>query len=416
MKETIKGLIVIAVIAVLALIPIIIFFSRSPVLIVAEQSFIVLYGEERLVKQTRNASIALFRPIKTVPVANDAGDDIISLSIGEISEKPFCVIFPLRFANSAKQYYELNPHIPVVLLEGRFPEDSNPSAFAIGNNTSDYFIYKTDIKKDFYRAGLAAIALITHEDPDHIGNIVIFIKSYLPQAKEAFLQAVDDYYNQGTDLTDPLPEDFYQFTEDSYTDDYSEYSDQLDENDRLPEEDEQLAGDNEQPAESEQLAENGEQPPEDGEQMAESEGQEEGVINEEFGVETAEQPPGWTMVSEHWAEPVVIEKRLPQTIFFESFSHFSEINDLSCVVLVDIGSEYMERKTGIPVIFFTWMDLSIVPDEIALVIDDSPWAQIVDAVRMVKAGVKNGLISSKFHFLNMEKFNRETLRKVRKLW
>jgi len=105
-----------------------------------------------------------------------------------------------------------------------------------------------------------------------------------------------------------------------------------------------------------------------------------------------------------------LEKPL-ETRFFTSFSDFSEIPGLSCVVLAGAGAEYLEQENGVPVIFMTWIDPFLVPDDVAIVVDDSPWAQAVEAVRMVTAGIGQGQIRSKFYILK-KNIDKEVLHKL----
>jgi len=352
MKKKHKSFLITAAIVLIAvLVPAVIFYSRAPVLIVTEQFFERLYGEERIKRENRRASLALLRPVKSVSVANDVGDDIASLAISDVSGNPFCVIFPFRFVRTADLYLRQNPHVPVILLEGRFAENQNPSAFAIGNNPSDIHIFKTDINADFYRAGLAAASIVEMSERAKAAEaeaagesasnspqgrsspprIAVFLEKDFPQAREAFLKAVNDY--------EPPPEE-----------------------------------------------------------------------KSKNGKQSSEEDSGLPAVA----------RVVPRTQFISVFSQFSSTPDLSCVVIVDFGTEYLENKAEIPVILFTWLDLFLIPDDVVLVIDDSPWAQAVKAVKMAGAaggeepsGSQSGLISSKFHFMKINKFDRETLRKIR---
>ena len=291
------------------LITLAIYNSRPPVLIVAEQSFIELYGRKRLRNEALFLSFSLFRPVKTVTIANEAEDDIVPFAVARISKKPYCVIFPLRFVQSAQLYREKNPNIPVVVLEGKFPESENPSEKILGENKSEYFIYKTDINNDFYNLGLAVSALKSKEEPKNDDSafenekndkVVFFIEQNLTQMKEIFLKGL---YDRG----------------------------------------------------------------------------------------------------------ILIE-----TQFFNSFSQYSEMSDLSCVILAGIGFEYLEKKTGIPVISFTWIAPSLLPFDVVMVINDSPWAQARQAVRMVGLGEKTGLIRSEFLVLNKKKFDKNVIAFIKK--
>jgi len=250
-----------------------------------------LYGEDRIRRDAAGASFALFRPVKTVSVSNDAGDDIVPFAIAEVSSKPYCVIFPLRFSRSARLYREQNPEIPVIILEGRYPENENPSGFALGANTLEYFIYKTDIESDFYRAAAAANAI----DKGKSGKIVVFYDKDMPQARDAFLRGL---YEQGN---------------------------------------------------------------------------------------------------------------LLETMFLVSFSQYSESGELSCVIMAGSGHEFFERRTGTPVFMFSWLSPNYLPNDVVLVINDSPWVQVKQAVKLLSAGERTGLIKSKFQYLDRRAFGRGLL-------
>jgi hypothetical protein len=166
-----------------------VFLARRPVLVVVDESFLMLYGEKRAKREISLSSLDLFRKIKPVPVEDDAGEDIVLVAVNETSKRPYCVIFSLRFARAARLFREQSPQIPAIILEGRYPEASNPSSFAIGSDLDDYFLYKTDISADFSRAAQAVLIL----DREKNGKIVIFTDTNTQsQAKEAFSQVLNE--------------------------------------------------------------------------------------------------------------------------------------------------------------------------------------------------------------------------------
>ena len=172
-----KPLIIAAGLMLVILTPFICFQTRSPVLIVSEDAFNSLYGEKRIKTEILLDSLAMFRKIKMVTVANDAGEDIVPHAISEISSKPYCVLFPFRFSRSAKLYKEQNPDIPIILLEGR----------STGNVTGIDIKYKTDLENDLKNAGLAA-SLIAVE-----GKIAVFLENTIEkQGKDAFLTGLGE--------------------------------------------------------------------------------------------------------------------------------------------------------------------------------------------------------------------------------
>jgi len=292
-KIKFKTIAIFTVFTLVLLVPIFIYLTRSPVLIVTDLAFVSLYGETRIRQEGQLSSLALFRRVRIVPVADEAGDDIVQIAINNVSSSPFCVIFPFRFFRSARIYREQNPGIPVVILENRYGSDSTYSV--INDNLNDYFIFKTDINAEFQKAGRAAVAL----DMGKNGKIAVFLDSHIhTQASDAFLLGMNSFENP------------------------------------------------------------------------------------------------------------------PQAFFFNNFSQFYEIPELSCVVLAGSGAEFLEKNEGIPVIFFSWIDPSLLTIETVLLINDSPLAQAVEAVRMVNAGQKEGLLQSKFVDLGRNHIDRKILRKI----
>ena len=481
-KKFLVLLIIAAVFFVFVFIPFIMIKVRAPVLIVTEESFLELYGEDRVKSETFNSTAALMRTIKTVSVANETGDDLVSLAVSSMSAKPYCVIFPLRFARAAKLYREQNPGIKVILLEGRFPEYQRPSSFALGGNDPDFFIYKTDIETDFYRTGYAAAAIISSavkEKTDESNEqesapviplekrtVAVFWGVNIANITAVFKDALSDFVNGkirkrsvrrteptnfwfGEQVTDtPLPQPGGQVPETPIP--------------RSEEQEETPAAGFEEQEESselefEELEENrylefeeeegganlliGEQETEYIEQIEAlpSEGAEFSTWNPSLiaiGREQAAEREkasffsAWEFAVLGWlraVKDIEIEEvsadqpaeeliPAPDARFYSLFSQFSDDFGLSCVVLVDSGLEYLDRKTGIPVIIFSWLDLNLMPKDVVIAVDDSPWAQAVMAVRMAGKGKENGLIPSKFHFLDKNLFNRELLRKIKKSW
>ena len=427
-------------------VPLIIFHSRSPVLMVFEESFLLLYGEERLQNEKRAASLSLFRPVIAIPVSNDAGDDIVSLAVIDTSNKPFCVLFPFRFIGAAKLYYDQNPHIPVVILEGRFCEYTTPSASILKDDYDEFYIYKTDISTDFYRAGLTAAALVISaekakaqaqeqdlEETDYNPwdgttekNIAVFYETNLIQANRAFVKGLNAFYDVIeyiepqiiiTDKIAAIISQLVVLSEQALIIGEQILSEQSEEDDETAENEAGTTSENTDSqgnltGNSLEIAENSELSDENKNELSEI-----FEFGEDFEQEIDKIDDFFDFNSLHTADPPVEPYKIPlEAQFFTSFTQISHISDLSCVVLVDTGVEFLERKADIPVIFYSWVCLSMMPENIDIVIDDSPWAQIVQAVKMVKAGSKKGLIPSKFHFIGNNNIDKQTMRKIKKIW
>ena len=130
--------------------PLVVFYARSPALVVTEVPFVTLYGEERLKKDRASASRALFRRVKPVLVADGVSPDMVILAIHEASRRPRCVLFGRSQAQAARLFHEQFPQILTIVLSGliKIPELPPPDDFLC--------IYGTDRAVDLYRAGLFA--------------------------------------------------------------------------------------------------------------------------------------------------------------------------------------------------------------------------------------------------------------------
>ena len=105
-----------------------------------------------------------------------------------------------------------------------------------------------------------------------------------------------------------------------------------------------------------------------------------------------------------------------ETMFFTSFSEFPANLDFSCVILAGTGIELLEQNLGIPVILFSWVSPSMVPQDIAAVVNDSPWAQVSQAASFAAAGLKNAVIPSNFHVIERNKIDRGVLQLIKNTW
>jgi len=310
-KNLKKILIIFAFTALVLSAPFFILNLRAPVLIVSDEIFLNLYGRERIKKDTFYNSLVLFRNILTVEVANDASEDIIALAVHGVSKNPYCVIFPLRFAASALMYYEHNPGIRTVVLEGRSAETSEI------DDSVNIFKYKTDIEADFFKAGFLASAFKLPPVPESEENPAQNAEDIRKRHIAVFLEL---RLNNASGLK--IKESF-------------------------------LAG-----------------------------------------------------MNEHNEDP-------PEVRYYTSYSDFSNFTNLSCVILAGIGSEFLENKQGVPIIVFTWLDPALITSNVTVIIDDSPWAQAVQAVRLAESGAKEGLIKSEFLTLDRKKVDKNLLRKIR---
>ncbi|MDR1176263.1 MAG: hypothetical protein LBK83_12440 [Treponema sp.] len=173
--------------AVLVITPIIffavLFYSRDPVLVVNDAYFSALYGPKRLLFSRLEASLRLFRPVKAVTIAENAGADIVVLALEDASPRPFCVIAPGRYAGSLRRYAEKYPEIDTGILGD---EPGQPPGRAQASINSSLLWFSADRNADYYRAGLAAGLLARGE-----GRILVFYNTLpLSGQQEAFRLAL----------------------------------------------------------------------------------------------------------------------------------------------------------------------------------------------------------------------------------
>jgi len=206
-----KGKIITSAALILALgIAALFFYFRSPVLVVGDEPFAILYGGRRAKIQQLRASLALGRRVKQVMLADNVGTDLVVLAVEEAEARPWCVVFPYRYADGARRFYEQHPEIQTVLLYSRAVQRGRRAAPAADSDDSGlFFEFFTDKELDFYRTGCFA-AIIGGEET---GIIPIFVNkdnaAGMRAGKDAFLQGFGDdspelepkFYDSYSDFT-----------------------------------------------------------------------------------------------------------------------------------------------------------------------------------------------------------------------
>ncbi|MDR2404094.1 MAG: hypothetical protein LBD78_08705 [Spirochaetaceae bacterium] len=155
-----------------------VFFLRSPVLLVTDNSFGRIYGGMRGMMVRVEAALKLFRPVKQVWIAGGSGPDMVVFAVEGISEKPFCVLFPYRYQEGARRYAERHPGTPAAVLTGR--------ARVSGGDDIPYIM--TNTRVDLYRAGRSAAVFAGGE-----GEVLLFQDESLGASeREAFELGLQD--------------------------------------------------------------------------------------------------------------------------------------------------------------------------------------------------------------------------------
>jgi hypothetical protein len=247
------------------------FTLRSPVLVLSDEPFVLLYGKQRILIQRLYASISMGRRVSQVIVSDTAGTDLVVLAIEEAVSRPWCVVFPYRYEDAARRYHEQYPEIPVVLLSGQGMNTRQPDDEGL------FFEFSNDAMLDFYRIGQFA-AILCRDTP---GKIPVFIPNAYPtDSKNAFLQG----FNR---------------------------------------------------------------------------------------IECESEP-----------------------YFFTSYSQLPA-NEVFPAAVISPRTDFQEKKSGVPLILFTWLDPALTSPDTIIVMDDSAWAQLPAALKMVKERRKSGEIPSK---------------------
>jgi len=138
---------VLFIILVLVSITGIAFISRSPVLLVTDNSFNMLYGPARSRETRIKVSLELFRRVIPVSIAEAASEDLITIAVEEASVTPLAVIFPYRYLSGANYYRNKYPDVPVFIVGGQRPLHTGLMTFV-----------NADRGQDMYLAGLCAAA------------------------------------------------------------------------------------------------------------------------------------------------------------------------------------------------------------------------------------------------------------------
>ncbi|MDR2071962.1 MAG: hypothetical protein LBP60_00820 [Spirochaetaceae bacterium] len=70
-----------------------------------------------------------------------------------------------------------------------------------------------------------------------------------------------------------------------------------------------------------------------------------------------------------------------------------------CVVAVEGAGPYL-AEGRVPLVLFTWLDPALIPAHGAVVFDDSPWAQLAPALKLLNAEAKTGSVPSRIVLLD----------------
>ena len=169
-------------------------FVREPVVLVSDASFRMLYGERRFFIDTGITALRLFRPVKTVIIAEGAGPDLVALAAKTAAKHPRAVFFSYRHYEGALRYVRDYPDMPAAVLAGRKK--------APGGAGEPFPLWITaDTGTNLYRAGLCAAATVyVPGEITPAGGIVLYHDSDFAgeREKRAFRRGIDDFWKDKT--------------------------------------------------------------------------------------------------------------------------------------------------------------------------------------------------------------------------
>jgi hypothetical protein len=170
-----------------------VFFLRAPELLVTDTDFDSLYGAGRINMAVLRNSLALFRPIYSVPITGGLADEVAVFAIDAAAKKslrgkPYCVFFSYRSFVEGRSYAREHPDIPAGVLMGRQEA---------GGRIEGLITVSTDTAVDMYRAGRAAAILANDGQSAEWGDVIFLYDEY-PSKKE------QDYFAAGL-LAEGLP-------------------------------------------------------------------------------------------------------------------------------------------------------------------------------------------------------------------
>ncbi|MCL2214533.1 MAG: hypothetical protein FWC06_04905 [Treponema sp.] len=122
-----------------------------------------------------------------------------------------------------------------------------------------------------------------------------------------------------------------------------------------------------------------------------------------------------SMAREAFLQGVSDQGGTQRTYFYTGLSYLPENVEIACAVVAGSGWEFLDRKLGIPVILFTWMDLPMVPADVVMIVDDSPVAQINQAAAFISAGDTAGKMQSRFYVFRRSGIDSRILQKIKNI-
>jgi hypothetical protein len=164
-----------------AVLGVVLYRLRAPLLLVLDEEFIVLYGDRRSAAKRTELSLRLFRRVAVAHIAEGASPDVVAFAAAAAAARPYAALFPARYRQGALRYAEQAPETPTGILGGG-------ALFREADNRGLRFI-ETDKTADLYLAGRCA-ALFARQ---RSGRILFFAGDLIDwDDREAFSRGLRD--------------------------------------------------------------------------------------------------------------------------------------------------------------------------------------------------------------------------------
>ncbi|MDR3145615.1 MAG: hypothetical protein LBU21_05000 [Treponema sp.] len=161
-----------------------VFLFRSPVLLVGDAGFDLIYGFQRTLGARIGLSLRLFRRVERVLIAENADPEAMVFAIEEQVKRPWAVLGPSRYERGLRQYARQREDVRVIIA-GEDPElAGEPARSGAAPVAGEPELVFSDVRLNSWRLGRCAALLAG----DTGGLVLVFQdRPNFPVHREAFL-------------------------------------------------------------------------------------------------------------------------------------------------------------------------------------------------------------------------------------
>ncbi|MDR0473110.1 MAG: hypothetical protein LBH43_05525 [Treponema sp.] len=102
-------------------------------------------------------------------------------------------------------------------------------------------------------------------------------------------------------------------------------------------------------------------------------------------------------------------------LFVSAGSNYSQWDNAACVITNGSATDYFEKSQKVPSVLFSWIDTAMTPHKVKVLIDDSPPAVIVRAVKGLKNGEREFFLKSEYTLFPERFEDKAPAEKIKKL-